>query len=61
MQNHNFFRVRSFILSAKEEMLKRLFNVVNLSNGLPPNSVSKPGRASFKIFVGNGNNAQLVT
>lgn len=63
VQNHNFFRVRSFVLSAKEEMLKRLFNAINLSNGLPALSTSKVGRnySSFKIFVGSGNNAQLVT
>ena len=46
-------------MSAKEEMLKRLFNAINLSNGLPALSTSKVGRnyASFKVFVGSGNNA----
>jgi len=44
MQNHNFFRVRSFILTAKEEMLKRLFNAINLANGLPALNPSKAGK-----------------
>lgn len=43
-------------MESKEEMLKHLFQAINLSN----NNYSQPKKTPYKVFVGAGNNANLI-
>jgi hypothetical protein len=64
LSNVNFLKSRAFLLAVKESMLKRLFFVLNETNGgLIDYSQARTNypTGGYKIFVGSGNNAQLIT
>jgi hypothetical protein len=65
MTNQAFLKSRSFLLAVKESMLKRLFFVLNETNGgvvdyNQTRSAYQVGGGGFKVYVGCGNNAQMI-
>ena len=53
-----FWKVKENILSIKEKLLRRLFNVINKENNISIEQIKVQG--NYKFFVGNGNNPLLV-
>ena len=61
----NFLKSRSFLLSVKESMLKRLFTALNEANGglidySQARTAFQASQGGYKVYVGCGNNAQMI-
>ena len=64
--NLGFLKSRSFVLAVKEAMLKRLFFALNETNGAlldysQARHSYQQSAGGYKLYVGSGNNAQLIT